>query len=330
MQSIAVALMLVLAGACSSPASDDADESAAACRPEVVVEDTAVTNAFGALHGTLTLPAGCGRVPAVLIIAGSGPTDRDGNGGPALQTDTYRRLADGLSTRGIASLRYDKAGIGASRGAAPSTEAELRFEMGADDAGLLLSRLRADPRISRVVIAGHSEGALVGLLAAERTPADGYASLAGAGRPIGIVLRGQPRKQLDATMFADSDAVITQLEAGTTVDTSTLTQPLSELFRPSAQPYLISWMKYDPAREFAKLATPATIVQGTTDIQVDLVDAQLLSGARPDAELRVIDGLSHPLKSASLDASEQQRAYTDPTLPVVTEVIDAIAELATR
>ncbi len=330
MRSFSVALVLALASACGNTDADPIADPPATCPSEGISEDVAVTNASGALHGTLTLPAGCGPVPAVLIIAGSGPTDRDGNGGAALQTDTYRLLAEGLSARGVAALRYDKAGVAASRAAAPATEDALRFAMGADDAALFLRQLRADERVSQVVIAGHSEGALIGILAAESVPVDGYASLAGGGRPLAAILREQLGKQLTGPLLAQAEAIVTQLEAGNTVDLPASAAELGALFRPSVQPYLISWMAYDPAQELADLQAPALIVQGTTDIQVDVVDAQLLSEARADADLLIIDGMSHTLKAASLDAAEQQRAYTDPSLPVVAELIERIAALAKR
>jgi fermentation-respiration switch protein FrsA (DUF1100 family) len=329
MRSSTVALVLVLASACGSPHADNVAQPPDLAPSDAVAEEVTVTNAFGSLHGTLTLPPGCGPVPAVLIIAGSGPTDRNGNNSVGgLQTDTYRLLAERLSARGVAALRYDKAGAGASRGARPAAEAASRFEMGVADAALFLSRLRADPRVSRVVIAGHSEGALIGILAADSVPIDGYASLAGAGRPIGVILREQLGKQLDEPLLAESNAIVAQLEAGNTVAASAVPPELASLFRPSVQPYLISWMKYDPSQELANLDAPALIVQGTTDVQVAVVDAELLSEARADAELLLIDGMSHPLKAASLDTAEQQRAYTDPSLPVVPELIDGVAALA--
>ena len=323
------ALVLTLASACGAPvASTVTSQEASACTSLApVAEDVAVSNAFGSLQGTLTLPGGCGPVPAVLLIAGSGPTDRDGNSGAALQANTYRLIAEGLGARGVAVLRYDKAGVGSSRAAAPASEEAMRFEMGAEDAALFLNQLRADPRISRVVIAGHSEGALLGVLVAERAAIDGYVSIAGAGRPVGVILREQLSKQPSAApLLAQANALLEQLEAGNTV--SAVPPALEALFRPSVQPYFISWLKYDPAHELASLMAPALIVQGTTDSQVDVADARLLAAARPDAELLIIDGMSHVLKAAALDAAAQQRAYSDPTLPIVPELLDRLVAAA--
>jgi pimeloyl-ACP methyl ester carboxylesterase len=153
-----------------------------ACASSSAAEEAVtVSNDFGDLHGTWTLPAGCSPTPAVLIIAGSGPTDRDGNQGTALSTDAYRLVAEALASRGVSTFRYDKAGVGESRNAGPGREDLVRFEKGADDAVLFVRRLRTDERVSRVIVAGHSEGPLLGMLVAQRTPIDGLASIAGRG-----------------------------------------------------------------------------------------------------------------------------------------------------
>ncbi|WP_437735726.1 alpha/beta hydrolase [Sorangium sp. So ce1335] len=293
--------------------------------PEATSVDVTVENARGALEGTLEVPAGCGPFPAVVIIAGSGPTDRDGNQ-PAtgLLADSYKLLAEGLRDRGIASIRYDKAGIGRSASAAPRTEQEMRFEMGADDAALWVEKLRGDGRFATVTVVGHSEGSLLGMLVAQRTAIDGYVSIAGAGRPIGDVLREQLARglQQDPALLETANGILDQLEQGQPVED--VPTSLMSLFRPSVQPYLISWMKYDPAAEIQAVTAPVLLLQGTTDTQVNVEDAELLAGARPDAELVVVEGMSHTLKAATLSSASQNAAYTDPSLPVVPRVLEAL------
>jgi fermentation-respiration switch protein FrsA (DUF1100 family) len=95
------------------------------------------------------------------------------------------------------------------------------------------------------------------------------------------------------------------------------------------QPYLISWMKYDPATELARLeAAPALVAHGTTDVQVPISDAQRLAAARPSARLFVIQGMNHVLKAADASNAAQQEAYTNPSLPVVPELVAALVETA--
>jgi pimeloyl-ACP methyl ester carboxylesterase len=277
----------------------------------------------GNISGTLVVPPGGGPFPLAVIIAGSGPTDRDGNS-PMLPgaNNSLKMLAEGLATHGIASLRYDKRGIGASRAAAPSEES-LRFEMGADDAAAWVRKLRPDARFSTITIVGHSEGSLLGMLAAQHAPVDGYVSISGAGRPADKVLREQLGQQLPPPLLAEANATLDTLLMGHTVASPPAS--LAALFRPSVQPYLISWLKVDPQAEIARLNVPVLIAQGTLDVQVPTSDAALLMHAQPKAKLLVIDGMNHVLKRVPADGASQRNSYSDPSIPDVPELIDGIA-----
>jgi pimeloyl-ACP methyl ester carboxylesterase len=129
------------------------------------------------LAGTLARPKkGPARGSAVLIIAGSGPTDRDGNG-PLVSTDTYRLLAAGLAAQGVASLRYDKRGIGGSAGLVKREE-DVRFDDFVADAVAASRDLMGRTDVSRLVIAGHSEGALIAIRVAQKVDVAGLVLLA--------------------------------------------------------------------------------------------------------------------------------------------------------
>lgn len=277
----------------------------------------------GKISGTLLLPSGTGVTPLVVIIAGSGPTDRNGNS-PALPgaNNSLKMLAEGLAARGIASLRYDKRGIGESAKAMVS-EANLRFDMYADDAAGWITRLRHDPRFSTITVVGHSEGSLLGMLAAQRANADGYVSIAGAGRAADKILREQLGRQLPPDLLTFSNNALDALLAGHTVDS--VPPPLAALFRPSVQPYLMSWLRVDPQVEIAHLTIPTMIIQGTLDGQVPVGDAQLLANAQPKATLLMIDGMNHVFKRVPADQASQQRSYSDPSIPAAPELIDGIA-----
>src|SRR5262249_675265 len=147
-------------------------------------------------------------------------------------------------------------------------------------------------------LAGHSEGSLIAMLVAKKVKVDGFASLAGAGRPMGVVLREQlARNVKDPELLATANDILAKLEHGETV--ADVPDALAGIFRPSVQPYMISWLKFDPAKEIVGLSGPIAIIQGTTDIQVSVVDAQSLAAARPDATLTLIDGMNHVLKEAT-------------------------------
>jgi alpha-beta hydrolase superfamily lysophospholipase len=290
--------------------------------------DVTLATPTGTLYGTLSLPTGRGPFPVALIIAGSGPTDRNGNN-PLIpgKSDTYRLLAEALASRGIASLRYDKRGIAKSAAAAPP-ESDLRFEMYVNDAAAWQRQLRDDKRFSKIIIAGHSEGSLIGMLSAQHAPADAFVSLEGAGRRGSTVLLEQLKKQLYPSVFAQVQSVVNALQSGHTVTLpSSWPAPLKGLFSPTIQPYLISWFKYDPAVEIAKLRIPVTIVQGSADVQVTMQDAQALKAAAPKAKFVVVPGMNHALRYYPNTTSMQMvlNGYEDPTLPIEPSVVQALA-----
>jgi alpha-beta hydrolase superfamily lysophospholipase len=284
----------------------------------------ALESAGGTVAGTLRLPEGAGKAPVVLIIAGSGPTDRDGNSAmiPG-RNDSLKMLAEALAQAGFASVRYDKRGIGASK-SATLDESQLRFDTYVDDAAAWIAKLKADPRFSTVAVIGHSEGALIGMLAAERTGASAYVSLAGVAEGPGAVLRKQLAGKLPPPLAADNERILASLEQGKTV--AEVPPALAAFYRPGIQPYLISWMRYVPTAHIAALRMPVLIVQGTTDIQVGVEQAQALKAARPDAGLAVIPGMNHVLKDVPIDPLHPLASYGDPALPLHAQLVPAIVD----
>jgi len=281
----------------------------------------------GDIAGSLVVRPGTARHPVVLIIAGSGPTDRDGNSpvpvapGKTLDTDSYKLLAQALAENGIATVRYDKRGVAASAKAMSGMkEDDLRFDMGVDDAAAWIRMLRADPRFSNVIVVGHSEGSLVGMVAAQRAQADGFVSLEGAGRPAADIIREQlTAAGAPPAMF---QPILDSLAAGKTV--ASTPPALASLFRASVQPYMISWFKYDPAAELSKLPYATLVIQGTHDVQVSAKDAALLAAA-PGAKLITIDGMTHVLKLGPADkAAQLATVYSDPSVPLAPAVVSAI------
>jgi pimeloyl-ACP methyl ester carboxylesterase len=275
----------------------------------------------GTLDGSLDLPAGAEPFPVVIMIAGSGPTDRDGNQ-KGMKNDSLKSLGLGLAGKGIAVLRYDRRAVGKSATAWTKKEADFRFDMLADDVVDWIKLLRKDKRFTKVGIIGHSEGALVGMLAAKQEKVDAYVSLAGAGRSLPTILREQLAKNLPKNLQEESDHIIDELIAGRTVENPP--PALKALFRPGVQPFLISEFKHDPGKEIATLDAPTLIVQGTTDAQISVEDAKCLAAAKKDAKLVVIKGMNHVLRAATNNIIEQQFTYITPK-PIVPEVIDKIA-----
>ena len=291
----------------------------------IEIKDTTLTETkviletkTGQIFGTLTTPNKFSNIPVALIIAGSGPTDRDCNS-PMVKSNAYKKIAYGLAGNNIASLRFDKRGIAESMSAMKS-ESDIRFDDYINDAKEWIQLLVKDKRFSKIIVIGHSEGSLIGMLAAAK--ADMFISIAGAGQSIDKTLReqlsAQPKEIQDL-----SNPIIESLKQGKTVDK--VDPKVEMLFRLSVQPYMISWFKYDPQIEIQKLNIPILIIQGTNDIQVTVEDAKRLSKANPKSQLVLIDKMNHIFKTVEGDKQANLATYNDPTLPLADGLVKDIA-----
>ena len=303
-------------------------QALAATSSNVLLRPIELDTGSGTLYGSLVLPKSDKPVPVVLILSGSGPTDRDGNNPIGGRNDALKKLAWRLAQSNIASVRFDKRGIAQSQPATPD-ERQLSVDKYVDDAVAWGEKLKADPRFGKVFVLGHSEGALIASLAAPRMGAAGVISIAGTGRPVGALLREQlQRNHLPPTQLKRSFELISSLEAGRTDDN--VPKDLEAVFRPSVQPYLISLLHYNPATAFAALKMPALIIQGTHDIQVDVKDAHLLKAAKPDAVLTLINGMNHVMRIVPMDMKRQVQSYNDPNQRLAGELGDRTVRFITK
>jgi len=280
----------------------------------------------GKIYGTLCVPKGFKSGPVALIIAGSGPTDRDGNNTMGVRSDVYKILAHKLAAQNIATVRYDKRGI-AESGAAMKSESDLRFENYIDDATDWIKLLKSDKHFTKVIVIGHSEGSLLGMIAAKNGNANEYISIAGVGESADKTLK----RQLQSFPEEGRDTaykIIDSLVEGKTV--SHIDPMLNSIFHPSIQPYLISWFKYDPAKEIAKLTIPVLILQGTNDIQVMVEDAKKLSAANKNAKLVLVKNMNHVLKDVEGDRQANLATYNMPELPLDQELVTTIIDFINK
>ena len=262
------------------------------------------------LFGTLTTPDLTKKYPVALIIAGSGPTDRNGNN-PMMKNNSLKMLAEVLAKNGIASLRYDKRGIGESKASAIS-EQSLVFENYTEDAKSWINLLKQDKRFSEVVIIGHSEGSLIGMIAGAK--ANKFISIAGPGESADKLIKTQIESKANKQLNDLTFPIIDSLKSGNQV--KKVDPMLNSLFRPSIQPYLISWFKYNPQTEIKKLNVPILIIQGNNDLQVTVKDAETLSQANKNAELLIVDKMNHVMKIVEGDKQANFESYNNESLPL--------------
>lgn len=290
------------------------------------IEEYNLQTEDGTIYGTLQLPVEKDQMPVILVIAGSGPTDRDGNSMIAGSNNSLKLIAELLADKGIASVRYDKRGI-AESSSVLNDQAKLRFDHFINDATGYIEKLKNDPRFTKVMVLGHSQGSLVGMVAANRAEADGFISVAGAGRGIMDVLREQ-LAQLPEGLYKEVEKITRELEKGNIVPE--ISKELVNFFHSSLQPFLISLAQYDPAKEIGKLHIPVLILQGDHDIQVAIRDAELLKENSNEGILRIIKGMNHVLKDVPADLEANVASYSDPNLPLDSDFVVALVEFLTE
>lgn len=287
----------------------------------VTEEQFEIQNHGTKIAGVLWLPQKrAGKVPAVLMVAGSGPVDRDGNAGGALRTDAYRQLAEALAKKGIASIRYDKRGVGQST--LGGTLEELTFDDYVNDAAALVTMARLNDKLSGLYVFGHSEGALVALKLAAMTKLDGVITAAGPGRPVAELAREQLARQLPDDEMKEYDSVIAALKAGKPLVAKSI--GVQTVLPPPLAKFLRGMMLTDPKPLAATFQGKLTVVQGDNDIQVTVdKDARALAAAHQGAKLVVLKDVGHPLKHETRRGPDQP-SYRDPSLPIDSGVVEAV------
>ncbi|NTZ42733.1 alpha/beta fold hydrolase [Altererythrobacter sp. SALINAS58] len=286
----------------------------------------------GPLAGTLLPAAGqidIADAPAMLIIAGSGPTDRDGNSPLGVEASSYRLLAEALQARGITTLRTDKRGMFASAGAVADPN-DVTIADYVADTKAWAADLREVTGQDCVWLAGHSEGGIVALATAADTVEGlcGLVLLASPGRPVGQILREQLRANpANAPILPQADAAIAALEKGEPVDAAALHPGLQPLFAPQVQGFVMSLMAQNPAKLLQQTELPVLVVHGVEDMQVAEADVAALEQARPDLTVLRLDGVNHVLKVVPPgDRAANMAAYADAEAPLAPQIAPAIAD----
>ena len=296
----------------------------------MVVSTVTAPGPQGPLEGTL-IDAGK-AAPVVVIIPGSGPTDRNGNNSMGFTPQSYKLLAEGLAAKGVSTIRVDKRGMFGSKGAIADAN-KVTIADYARDAHEWAKVATVKTGAPCAWLLGHSEGGLVALAAGQdKSDLCGIVAVSAMGRKFGTVLREQLRANpANAPILADAEKAIDELEAGRDVPAATMPPVLMSLFNPAVQPYLKDMMAKDSAALAASLDLPLLIVSGDLDIQTPVADATALADAQPKAKLVIVKGVNHVLKSPDgADRASNLATYTDAARPVSPAIVDAIAEFVKR
>lgn len=273
------------------------------------------------VDGTLLTPDGIEQPPLVIFIAGSGPTDRNGNQA-LMKNDMLKKLAESLSERGIATFRYDKRVVKQLR--TRNLDKNIRFDDFVTDAKSVINHFKST--YSNLIVAGHSQGSLVGLLALD-AGANGFISLAGAANSIDQIILEQISKS--APFFtADTKRVLDLLKSGQT--TTDFPPALSSIFNLDLQPFMSNWMQYNPKDLIKKLEIPVLIINGTKDLQVAITEAQQLKEAKEEAQLEIIENMNHLLFEINGDDLVNSKSYNDNSYVVMPQVIEIITAFITK
>lgn len=306
---------------------DEEGAQTAADDPALTETPVLVKTLGGSVSGTLTIPSTVsGKIPVVLIIASAGATDRNGNNPKmGITANSYKLLANDLGKNGIATLRYDKRLVGES--VSNITESQHHFEDYVDDAVSLIISLSEDQRFSKIIVFGHNEGSLAGMLAVRDQPVKGFISVNGTSEAAEKLLfeqmKTQPQFKSDAFK-----TIMDSLRKGKITDR--VDPALYYIARPSIQPFIMSWCRYTPRQEIKKVKMPTLIIQGTTDLQVPATEGEKLKKGKSDAALVMIGGMNYVLKEAPADPEQNVATYSKPDLPLKPELVSSIVDFINK
>ncbi|WP_188652492.1 alpha/beta hydrolase family protein [Yeosuana aromativorans] len=285
-----------------------------------VAHDLAVNSL---IDGTLLTPNTPEKPDLVIIIGGSGPTDRNGNQN-FMRNNSLKKLAEGLLNNNIATFRYDKRIVKQLKHG--NIDKNIMFDDFVSDASATIDYFKKTNTFNKIYVLGHSQGSLVGMLAA-KNKADGFISIAGVAQPIDSIVIEQIEKTYPV-FTNDAKRIFTSLRKGKKTDD--YPKELAAIFNKDIQPFMMNWMQYNPREEIKKLKMPILIITGTSDLQVEVKEANLLKEAVPSASLKIIDKMNHVLVPIKDDNLENSKSYDEASRKLSPELIEDITEFVNK
>ncbi len=285
--------------------------------------NSAVVKVNSFIEGLLVTPYSDESVPLVIFIMDSGAINRDGNDRMS-KNDTFKQLTYQLAKLGIATYRYDKRlfkidGLGIR-------EHEISLDHYIEDAVSVIDYFNKSKNYKKIIVAGHGQGSLVGMIAAKGR-ANGFISIAGNAESVDQVIIEQIAKQAPGL---DKSAFIAFKQLKENGRATGYDPALESIFAYHLQPFMRSWVKYTPAEEIAKLEIPILIIYGDKDIQVDTLQGEKLTEAVPDAQIMFIKNMNHILKEIKGGRLENHKSYNEPYRKIIPEVITGISNFVNQ
>lgn len=294
--------------------------SIAFTQTNIISEELNLKNDSITLPGTLTYNEGLKLQPLVIFVHGSGNVDRNGNQAAAVQAAYIKQLSEALNHNGMAFYRYDKR---------TSVQANMKFLMSGitfsdfvEDVNIAIEHFNEDSRFSSIILIGHSQGSLVGMLAVNEA-VDKYISLAGPASSVDETITEQLRKRNGDSIAGIAASHFKELKATGKIEN--VNPMLFQIFNPQNQPFFKSWMKYNPKEEFKNIDIPSLVINGTKDIQVPVEEAKALHQANPESELAIIEKMNHILKHIERD-EDNFKSYSSPDFPLSEELVNIITD----
>jgi len=291
----------------------------------------------GTLPATLTFPVRTRAVldanapagfPLVILVAGAGKTDRDGNNVDVPgKTDSLKQMAAMLRARNVGSLRYDRRGTGeAYKLEAPGHMTS--FSRHILDLAAVIRAAEALPRRGRLIVAGMNEGAWMAMAALNivggESPVDGLVVLDASGQSPMETLR-QSIESLDPESREKAlEAAQKLIDTGTLID---VPEDLANFFSPNRKDWLATWLAFDPVDTLKKVETPVLFVYGERDMQVSREEFSKLAAAKPQAGIRIVPDMNYVLKEVH-NEDENYAAFTDPSFKLPALLADLLASYA--
>ncbi|WP_339686019.1 alpha/beta hydrolase [uncultured Nonlabens sp.] len=302
------------------PLASIAQDAFSKSKAQQPAEDLTEVNINENIQGTLLIPDTFEKVPLVIIIGDQGAMDRNGNE-RRTRSNAYQQLADSLLIKGIATYKYDKRILTQIKNRIPSDK--TLFGDYIIDAKESVFFFKDDSRFSKIFIAGHGQGSLVAMLAVDKD-IDGFISLNGAAQSIDALIVQQIAKEipgLDKVAAATFEKVKNSKEPIEAIE-----RDLYTVIGPQIQPFMKSWMQYQPVDEIKKLQIPILLINGSKNRQVDPSEAALLKEAAPNAQLELVENMNHVFKIVGEDEIVASKSYVDPNFPLSSELVKLIID----